>query len=162
MGAEFYLTNSFPPMPSSGFISILQFGHLNCLWSHCSRQTLWNVWPQPGMTLIFSPFSKSDKQIEQVLYLNLKLFPFFVTDERRPEEEPLLLSAESADTDFFIGFSKSIESTLASSNDSEASLSNDSLTLTFARKFVCYSLLGVVKSSYCSSSESSSNLYDFI
>ena len=147
-------------MPSSGFISMLQLGHLNYLWSHCSRHTLWNVWPQPGITLIFSPFSKSDKQIEQVLYLNLKLFPFFMTDERRLEE-PLLLSAESADTDFFIGFSKSIESTLASSNDSEASLSKDSLTLTFERKFVCSSLF-ILKSSYYSSSESFSNLYDLI
>ena len=162
MGAEFYLTSSSAPILSSGFISMLQLGHLNCLCSHCSRQTLWNVWPQPGMTLIFSPFSKSDKQIEQVLYLNLKLFPFLITEERRPEEEKLLFSAESADTDFFIGFSKSIESTLASSKDSEASLSKDSFTLTFARKFVCSSLSGALKSNYYSSSESFSNLYDLI
>ena len=71
------------------------------------------------------------------------------------------LFRESADTDFFIGFSKSIESTLASSNDSDASLSKDSLTLTFERKFV-YSSLFILKSSYYSSSESFSNLYDLI
>ena len=55
----------------------------------------------------------------------------------------------------------SIESSLALRSDSDASLSKDSFTLTLVMKFVFSLFLGVALS-YYSSSESSSNLYDFI
>ena len=65
--------------------------------SHCSRQSPWKVCPQLGSTFTFSPVLKSDRQIEQVLYLKeLRPFAFGVTEEDDGEDkDEALLSPES-------------------------------------------------------------------
>lgn len=96
-------------------MSVLQFGHRKRFCNQFSRQSSWNVCPHLGTTFTFSAYSKSQRQIEQLLYL--KTSSFLPDDPRRlaTELQTSHCSASSSQwvflalTDFSVLFESSLD-----------------------------------------------------
>lgn len=140
--------------PSSGWISVLQLGHRNRFCSQLSRQSSWKVCPHRGTTFTFSLYTKSLRQIEQLLYLKSSSFFPLADNLCATELQTISLLEGSSDHCSFrarIDFSVRLESPLETehmlslrvyevspvSSDFKASASNSSSELIFGR--YCFS-----------------------